>query len=218
MSRKRGAHDQSSGRMIDALVSDDPHESAHQLLEGTDELRLLAQIANGLIAAHARIDVLENRLIASTKLAVKTQVESFESSTNARLAKLESKLDNSVKAVSQVYNQNAAQISQQIASAVSTSTSVIRSDLTAVEQALDLGVEHNRSITDGQVGRLYDWVRVRFEQLDQRLDKAEKEQIASTKRVQTIALRWRFVFLLLGLAMLSPHAYQVFRIVMRGIQ
>lgn len=201
---------------VDALAPPEPADSDVHTVETSDQARLLVQIANGLIAAHARIDVLEGRLIASTRGAVKSEVGDFAADSRDSLAKLHSKVASSVVEISKTIDTRASQTSNQTTSAISSATTSIKQNLTEVERNLSRATEHGRSMTERQVALLSDSVTKGFEQIDQRLDKAEQEQVASAKRARTITLRWGLVFLLIGLALLSPYAYQLYRFLNRG--
>lgn len=200
---------------FDAVAPREPAESDVQPVEASDQVRLLVQIANGLIAAHARIDVLEERLIAKTQGAVKSEVEGFANDGRERLAQLQCKMGSWVVEIGKTVEACTDRSTGHLAAAIDSSEKSARKQLTEVDKNLAQVTNHARSMTERQVGLLADSVDKSFERLDQRLDKAEQEQKDSAKRDKAISLRWRLVFLLLGLALLSPDAYQLYRFLTR---
>lgn len=201
---------------IDAVAPRESLDADLHLDDTSHQVRLLVQIANGLIAAHARIDVLEERLVDSTMGAVESEVEWLASESRDGLAQLQAKIGSWVIELGKTVDTRSSQTSNQATTAINSATSAIKQNLTEVEHKLSKAAERGRSMTDRQVSVLSASVAKSFVRLDERLNKAEQDQIQASKRSRTVALRWRLVFLLIGLALLSPYAWQLYRYLMRG--
>lgn len=201
---------------IDAVAIPETTEPDVHAVETSDQVRLLAQIANGLIAAHARIDVLEERLIDSTKGAVKSGVEGFAGESRDGIAQLQAKIGSWVVELGKTIDTRCSQTSNSATNAINSSTAAIKQSLTDVEQKLNKATEQGQAKTERQVSLFVDSVAKSFERLEERLNKAEQDQIQASKRERTVTLRWRLVFLLIGLALLAPQALQLYRFLMRG--
>lgn len=201
---------------IDAVTISESTEPDVPAVETSEQVRLLAQIANGLMAAHARIDVLEERLIDSTKGAVKSGVEGFAHESRDGLAQLQAKIGSWVVELGTTVDTRCTQTSSLATNAISSSTAAIKQNLTEVEQKLNRATEQGQSKTERQVSLFVDSVAKSFERLEERLNKAEQDQIEASNRERTVTLRWRLVFLLIGLVLLAPQAFQLYRFLMRG--
>lgn len=200
---------------IDAVTTPEATEPDVPAFETSDQVRLLAQIANGLIAAHARIDVLEERLIESTKGAVKLGVEGFAGESRDGLAKLQTKIGSWVAELSKTVDTRGNYASSTATNAINSSTAAIKQSLTEVEHKLKEATEQGQSKTEHQVSLFVDSVAKNFDRLDDRLNKAEQDQLQANQRYRTVTLRWRLVFLLIGLTLLAPQAIQLYGLLMR---